>query len=168
MRIFLIGYMGSGKTVTGTKLAEALNYEFLDLDLLFEEKYHITINDFFTKYGEDLFRILEHKLLRDHLENDNMVISVGGGTPCFFDNMKWMNEIGLTIYLKTTVDLLYNRLSRSRKPRPILNGKSEDNLKSHIEKQLSERETFYQQATLTVSEEDLDIESLADRINHLL
>jgi shikimate kinase len=164
MRIFLIGYMGSGKTLTGGRLAEVLNYEFMDLDHLFEEKYRISVSDFFKKYGEDLFRALEHKLLKENLHHENMVMSVGGGTPCFFDNIRWMNDHGITVYLKASVDELYNRLSRSRKPRPILNNKTDDNLRSHIVRQVAERQSYYNQATITVQEEELDIEKLADTI----
>jgi shikimate kinase len=164
MRIFLIGYMGSGKTQTGGLLAERMNLKFLDIDHLFEEKFRISISAFFKKYGEVLFRALEHKLLLDNLHNDNIVMSVGGGTPCFYDNIHLMNDHGITVYLKVPAEELYHRLSTSRMPRPMLYNKADESLRTHILNQVAERQLFYVQAKITVEEEGLDIGKLVEMI----
>ncbi|MCX6235150.1 MAG: AAA family ATPase [Bacteroidetes bacterium] len=165
MRIFFIGYMGSGKTQTGRLLAERMNLEFLDIDHLFEEKYRISISAFYKKYGEELFRTLEHKLLRDNLHHDNMVMSVGGGTPCFHDNIQLMNDHGITVYLKVPAEELYHRLSTSRKSRPMLYNKTDESLRTHIFNQVAERQLFYAQAKITVEEKGLDIGKLVEMIS---
>src|SRR5690554_5346297 len=108
-RYFLVGYMGSGKTTLGKKLATSLSLSFVDLDLYIESKYFKTIAQLFEEKGEDEFRVIEKNSLREVCEFENVVISTGGGTPCFFDNMQLMNEKGNTIYLKQSVDdLLQN------------------------------------------------------------
>jgi shikimate kinase len=167
MRIFLVGYMGSGKTSTGRHLARALNCEFKDLDLLFEEKYHITIHQFFQKYGEDLFRKLEHDLLKEHIMDDQVVLSMGGGTPCFYDNMDLMNRNGITVYIKMPSTALYNRLSYSKKLRPAVDELRGDHLKAFIDHQMATREHVYSKARLVVDGINLDVDELARIIlNH--
>lgn len=164
MRVFLLGYMGCGKSSKGSKLAKKLNLSFFDLDILFEEKYKLTVQQFFSKYGEDLFRKLEHKLLKEILHNDNMVLSLGGGTPCFYDNMNLMNESGITIYIKMSVKALHHRLTHAKKPRPLLKDRSPEKLESFIGSQLNEREIYYSKADLTISGINPDIDQLAKRI----
>jgi shikimate kinase len=166
MRIFLTGYMGSGKTLTGQILAERLNLDFIDLDHLFESKYHMTIPHFFRKYGEDLFRVLEQRILADNAERDQMVMSTGGGTPCFYNNMQLMNDHGITIYLKVPIETLYNRLLRSNKKRPLLSTGGED-LKSQIIRQLAERESYYNQAKIIIEDADHDMDDLLEKIEQV-
>ncbi|MCK4679219.1 MAG: shikimate kinase [Bacteroidales bacterium] len=164
MRVFLLGYMGCGKSSKGSKLAKKLNLNFFDLDILFEEKYKLTIQQFFSKYGENLFRKLEHKLLKEILHNDNFVLSLGGGSPCFYDNMNLMNESGITVYIKMPVKALQHRLTHAKKPRPLIENRSPEKLESFITNQLSEREIYYSKAHLTISGINLDIDQLAKRI----
>ena len=115
MRIFLVGYMGSGKTRTGKLLARAMHYEFMDIDELFEQRYRISIQDFFRKYDEQLFRKLEHQLLSETILRDQVVYSMGGGTPCFYDNMDMLNRFGLTVYIRMPALALFRRLQESKK-----------------------------------------------------
>ena len=107
--------MCCGKTTIGKKIANKIGYGFVDMDVLFEEKYKITISAFFEKYGQDAFRILEQKLLHTTASMDNMVIATGGGTPCFGDNMEWINANGLSIYLKTNEGFIVDRLKKAKK-----------------------------------------------------
>jgi shikimate kinase len=160
MRIFLVGYMGSGKTSTGKLLARGLGYEFMDIDELFEGKYKISIQDFFKKYDESAFRKLEHDLLEETIQRDNIVYSMGGGTPCFYDNMDILKRNGLTVYIKMPTKALFQRLQASKKRRPVLHGLSDDELLGHIHDQLMIREMYYSQAELTVEGINLDIEAL--------
>jgi shikimate kinase len=160
-RIFLIGYMGSGKTTLGKRLAARLGYEFIDLDHAFEEKWGTTIARYFSQYGEDNFRIRESELLKETHYPPRAVISTGGGLPCFFDNMAWMNAHGQTVYIKLNAKVLAGRLENSREERPLLRQKHGDDLVTFIEEKLTEREPFYSQAHLSVSDINLSAEKLA-------
>lgn len=164
MRIFLIGYMGSGKTRTGRLLASKLGCEFMDIDQLFEEKYRISIRDFFRKYDEKAFRKLEHDLLEQTIHRDDVVYSMGGGTPCFYGNMELLKKTGLTVYIKMPPATLFQRLQSARKQRPVLHDMDSDSLFRHIQEQLSQREPYYSLAEITVDGINLDIEALAWRI----
>jgi shikimate kinase len=148
MKIYLIGYMASGKTNLGREMAEISGMGFADLDELFEERYKISILEFFGKYGEDPFRKLERGILLETISMDNAVISTGGGTPCFFENMKFIKEHGRSVYLKMTVPQLAGRLSGIRKKRPLLKDIPHHEMEDHIVKQVGEREHFYLQADL--------------------
>jgi len=132
MKIYLVGFMASGKSVIGRKLAHELGFSFIDLDEEFERKYRITISSFFQKYGEPEFRILEHKILLETKNIDNHVISTGGGTPCFHDNMTFIKENGVSIYLKVSTPTLIHRLVNSRKSRPVLKMSSPDEIELRI------------------------------------
>ena len=149
MKIFLIGPMGSGKTHFGKKLAAHNNFQFYDLDNYIEENEQRSIPEIFSKHGEDHFRKIEQKYLHELLEKKNIVVATGGGTPCFFDNLKRMNEAGETIYLKTPVDVLVERLKNETSRRPLIENKNEKELKEFLEKQLNEREKYYRQAKIT-------------------
>lgn len=151
-RIFLIGYMGSGKTTVGRLLASKLGYGFIDMDLHIEEKQFKSVSQLFAEKGEDEFRLLEQQSLHEVAEFENVVISTGGGVPCFFDNMDYMNSHGLTVYLKLSPSQLAERLEASRAgKRPLLAGRKGDELLQFIVAGLAVREPFYKQATLSVS-----------------
>jgi len=168
MLIYLIGYMGSGKTTVGKKLAARLCYSFLDLDKKIENKYKITIPNLFTKYDEETFRKLEQETLHDTINLTNTVISTGGGTPCFYDNMELINKNGLSVYLKMHPKSLYERLIKSKKKRPLLANKSPEEIMEYIGKQVSERESFYLQSNLVIKGESMDISKLVESItNHM-
>ena len=146
MKVYLIGYPSCGKTTLGKKVAKKLGYTFVDLDLLFEEMYHTTISDFFEKYGEYAFRINEQKLLHSTSEMENTVIATGGGTPCFFDNMDYINHNGISIYIRKPANFLVDRLRNAKKVRPLFRNISIEDLLIYIETQLAEREPYYLKA----------------------
>ena len=160
MKIYLIGYMGSGKSRFGRKLANRLGYDFIDLDDLFEERYKISIFDFFNKYDESDFRKVEHELLEETLLLERIVISTGGGTPCFFDNMKKIREHGTSIYMKLEPEMLIARLKTVKKKRPLLQKKSLPEIELFVREQLRQREYFYQQADFTIDGSNIDFPSV--------
>jgi shikimate kinase len=148
MRIFLLGFMGSGKSFSGKRLAEKNGMSFIDLDDYIEAKEGRTIREIFKKEGEAYFRKIEKECLHEMGEREMIVISTGGGTPCFFDNMNWMNESGVTVFLETSVEVLSNRLFDEMQKRPLLKGFSKRELKNFIEKKLAERNAFYHQTQI--------------------
>ena len=152
-RIILIGYMGSGKTTIGRQLAMALGLQFYDLDWYIEMRYHKKVADIFADSGEAYFRDLERRMLHEVAEFEDVVISCGGGTPCFGDNMQYMNQQAETVYLKASPEVLCMHLSMGRTVRPLILGKEKDELLQYIKDSLTEREPFYTQAkhTLDVS-----------------
>jgi shikimate kinase len=157
-RIFLIGYMGCGKTTLGKRLAAALGFAFIDLDGFIEEKYHKSVVDIFAEMGQDKFREMEKNALSEVAEFENTVIATGGGAPCFFDNIDTMNGAGLSVYIKLSPEQLATRLENSRAgKRPLIAGKSGEELRSFITDGLLQREKFYLQARLIVAGSDDDI-----------
>lgn len=140
--------MGSGKTTIGRELAKALNLEFIDLDHYIQARYQKTVGQLFGDVGEDGFRDIEQRMLREVGEFENVVISAGGGTPCFYDNMKYMNTVGKTIYLKTSPEVLAKRLNTCKEKRPLIKDKDERELYAFVEQSLLKREPFYSEANL--------------------
>ncbi len=145
-RIFLIGYMGAGKTTVGKALAQDLNTEFYDLDWYIEGRMRKTVKQIFDESGEEGFRQIEHNMLHEVGEFENVIISCGGGTPCFFDNIDFMNEMGETVYLKATPEVLYGHLKMGKSVRPLLLNKTPEEVKVFIEEQLQIREPYYSKA----------------------
>ena len=145
-RIILLGYMGAGKTTVGKALAKALNLQFYDLDWYIENRMHMTVKQIFDERGEEGFRKIEHNMLHEVAEFEDVVISCGGGTPCFFDNIDYMNQQGETVYLKATPDVLYGHLKMGRTVRPLLLNKTPDEVKDFVSRKLAEREPFYTKA----------------------
>lgn len=160
MRYYLVGYMYAGKTTFGRKLARMLNYDFIDTDRAFEQKYKLTIPMFFAKYGEELFRKLESQLLREVSTADNVVIATGGGTPCHHDNMDFMLANGRVVYLAMSPAAIMSRLAVSHKPRPLLNDMTEAEQRTFIEAQLAEREPIYSMAHIRLDALNPDISAL--------
>jgi len=166
MRIYIIGYMGAGKSTVGKRLAHRLDMDFVDLDDAFESRYRYSIPRFFDHFGEEKFRELERQCLREvSAESENAVISTGGGTACFHQNLEFMNSNGLTVYLRMHPKSLANRLKNARRLRPVIRDIPNDDMPGFVEKQLAEREPYYQQAHITVKGEDLDLEGLVDLIS---
>lgn len=149
IRIFLVGYMGAGKTTIGKAFAKAYGLTFLDLDWYIEERYHKTVSELFAERGETGFREVERKVLHEAADFENVVIATGGGAPCFYDNMKFMNDLGMTVFLDVHPEVLFNRLRVATVGRPILRGKSDEELRVFIEERLQERVGFYSQAKYT-------------------
>ncbi|GAB4134100.1 MAG: shikimate kinase [Bacteroidia bacterium] len=164
MRIFLIGFMGAGKTSIGSELASVMGLKFIDLDQQIEAKYGKDIPSIFSTDGEEHFRDLERQTLNELLESDNYVLACGGGTPCFFDNMDKMNEAGITIYLKWSTDSLTERLLQDADKRPLLAGKNEHELWTFIHETLEDREPDYLKARYKVKAKGLKASELAEFI----
>jgi shikimate kinase len=162
--IYIIGFMGSGKTTAGKKLASLLGWSFIDLDKRVEEFAGKTIPEIFSQNGEDYFRIIETQLLRNLKSRINIVISTGGGTPCYIDNMDYMIETGLTIYLKLTPSELKSRLSLSKGERPLIKDLDQEELTSFIKEKLAVREKWYDRSDITIDGVDLDINLLLSHV----
>lgn len=159
-RIFLIGFMGSGKSTLGKILARKIGYQYVDMDQLIEETAEMTIPGIFKEHGEEVFRKWEYDILLELCKRDRLVISTGGGAPCHGKMMQLMNEHGTTIYIQLPPEVLKDRLLRSPTERPLIQGKSETELLEFITQLLAEREAFYKQATLTVDGLNLQMDNL--------
>ena len=149
-RIILVGYMGAGKTTIGKALSQELGIVFYDLDWYIENRMRKTVTQICAENGEEGFRLIEHNMLHEIAEFEDVIISCGGGTPCFFDNMDYLNEQGQVIYLKATPEVLYKHLLMSKGERPLLKGKSPEELITFIREQLEKREIFYNKARYTL------------------
>lgn len=161
-RIFLIGFMGSGKSTLGSRLARKIGYQFVDMDHLIEETAGMTVPGIFSEHGEDVFRKWEHDILQELSNRDQVVVSTGGGAPCHGDMINLMNEYGATIYIELSPAALKERLLHSRTERPLIKGKSEPELTVFISTLLAKREPFYKQAQHTVGGLSLNVESLVE------
>jgi len=159
-RTFLIGYMGSGKTTYGRLIAKEQNLSFVDLDSLIEEKYLKSITALFDEVGESQFRTIEREVLREAATFENCIVATGGGTPCFFDNMEFMNKSGDTIYLRTSVRELRDRLKMSRTKRPLIAHKTDRELENFIADMLEKREQYYMKAKFILDTDDLNPNNL--------
>ncbi len=150
MKIFLIGFMGCGKSTFGKKLAVKLGYDFIDLDHVLENEVGSNIGDYFASHGEAAFRALESKVLKEYNYPENCVVATGGGAPCYFDNMDWMNNNGTTLYIEMTPIALAKRLEKGKEKRPLLKDMNEEQLIGFIESKLAERNPFYKRAALNI------------------
>jgi shikimate kinase len=154
MKVYLIGFMGSGKTHIGKELAQLLDYLFVDTDILIENTEGISVAQLFDERGEAGFRKIESERLQGLNKWDNIIVSTGGGAPCFHDNMTYINNSGITVYLKTNPQLLLERLLPETDKRPLLKGRSEAELLSFITSKIEEREAFYGQADIVIHQEN--------------
>ena len=172
IRIFLTGYMGADKTTLGKAFARKLNLPFVDLDWYMEERFHKTVGELFVERGEAGFRELEKNMLHEVGAFENVVISTGGGAPCFFDNMDFMNRNGKTVFLNVHPDVLFRRLRVAKQQRPILQGKQDDELKEFIIRALEKRTPFYSQAQYVFNADELEdrsqIEKSVEKLRDLL
>ena len=159
-RIFLIGFMGSGKSTLGAQLARRLDFQFVDMDQLIEDTAEMSVPEIFNEHGEEVFRKWEYDILLELCSREKLVISTGGGAPCHSQMMDLMNAHGTTIYLKLAPEALQNRLIRSRTERPLIKGKSDSELLEFITELLEKREKIYNQATHIVDGINLSAESL--------
>ncbi|HRW63108.1 MAG TPA: shikimate kinase [Bacteroidales bacterium] len=168
MRIFLIGFMASGKSTVGKKLANKLNLPFIDLDNYIETKYNTTIRFIMYEKGMETFREIEKNSLEEIIRSNNdIIVSTGGGTPCYFENIKRMNETGETIYLEVDIPTLVDRLMNSKKDRPLIWGKSREDLTVYAKDLLGQRQTYYQQAKHTFKGKNLKVDELFEFVNSL-
>lgn len=171
-RIFLMGYMGAGKTTAGRELANQLELEFIDLDHYIQARYQKTVNQLFEEYGEAGFRDIERKMLHEVGDFENVIISTGGGTPCFYDNINHMNSVGTTLYLKASPEALSARLNTCKDKRPLIRDKDETELYNFVVENLKKREPFYSQAKIIFTTEELinreDVEKYVKQIIEVL
>lgn len=155
-RIFLVGYMGAGKTTLGRALAEELGIPFIDLDNYIENRFCKTIAQIFAEKGEEEFRNIEKRLLHEVGEFEDVIISTGGGTPCFFDNIDYMNSQGTTVFLDVPEERLFIRLSIARSKRPLIKEKNDEELKAFITEQLEKRKPHYSKAQYSFRADKLE------------
>ena len=146
IRIIIRGYMGAGKTTVGRALSRELGIPFYDLDWYIESRMRKTVKQLFDERGEEGFRRIERNMLHEVAEFENVIVSCGGGTPCFFDNMEYMNQQGQTVYLQASPEVLYGHLLMGKSVRPLLLGKTREELLVFIKEQLKQREPYYSQA----------------------
>lgn len=174
-RIYLIGYMGVGKSTIGKRLSKLLNLSFIDLDLFIESKYHKSISEIFKEKGEGGFREIEKKSLQEVSEIEDVIIATGGGTPCFFDNMELMNATGKTVYVKAKPSDLAAQLQISKRRRPLIANKTADSIFPFITNHLNEREPFYNKADIifnvnrlvSITELNNTVNGIAQELNKL-
>ena len=168
MKIFLIGFMGCGKSKLGKGLSIKINKPFIDLDDMIEAKYQMSIPELFATYGENGFREREKEVLQNSAIANDAIVATGGGAPCFFDNMEWMNKNGLTVFIDSPVKVLADRLINARVERPLVKGKSHEELMEFIDLKLIERRPFYKQAHVILKGVDLNTEILLEAIDKKL
>jgi shikimate kinase len=167
MKIFLIGFMGSGKTYWGRKLSQKLDIPFFDLDEQAASYAGKTIDEIFAAEGEEYFRLLEKDTLRSITESNNsFVMATGGGTPCYFNNIEYMHKTGTTLWLNTPIDLLFERLLKERKKRPLLKNLTDAQLKGFIIKKFADRKIYYEQADIVMDKNPVELEKLVEKIFH--
>jgi shikimate kinase len=169
MLIFLIGLPGSGKTTLGKQLAKQIHYVFSDLDEAIVKAQHSTIEEIFLKEGEAAFRNYEHHCLQSYNKNDNIIVSTGGGAPCFHNNMEWMNKMGVSIFLNPPLIELTKRLSASdNSHRPMLKGKDNNDLLSFLEAKFNERSSFYYQSKIIIEKVNPSVVDLIEELKPYL
>lgn len=164
-KIFLIGMMGSGKSYWAEKLKKKLKITAYDLDSLIEMMEEKTVAEIFEEDGEEYFRKAEAKMLRLFAEKKQFILSCGGGTACYHDNMKWMNKNGITIWLDEPVEILTKRLLKEKDHRPLIRNLDDRSLKEFLNRKLQERATFYSEATYRLNEENINEKSFTKILN---
>jgi shikimate kinase len=171
-RIFLIGYMGAGKTTVGKVLSQRMNFSYIDTDHYIENRYRKKVGDIFAAEGEMCFRDMEHRMLCEVSEFENIVISTGGGLPCFNGNMDIMNSTGITVYLDVSAEELAARLQVSKTIRPVLQNRSGSELIDFIRENLDKRRPYYEQAGIHFNADpmytDCEVETLAKELESLI
>jgi shikimate kinase len=169
MRIYLVGYMGCGKSTIGRKVADLMGICFIDLDKYIEERYFKTVPAIFAEEGEKAFREKERASLIEVSQFEDVVVGTGGGAPCFYDNMEVMNSHGITIYISPDTEVLAGRLIKSKTERPLIVGKSREELILFIEEALKKRTPFYERAKIIIrGENNLDPQLVIEKIKSLL
>jgi len=164
-RIVLVGFSGAGKSTLAKKIAKHFDFSVIDTDKKLEEKYRISVYDIFEKYGEEVFRQLEYKILIEVLEQENVVIATGGGAACYSDAMQRINEAAFSIYIELSSKSLAIRLLHAKVTRPNTKNKTEEELLAYVEAQLGVRSEIYKRADFTVKGEDLDLQELLSILN---
>ncbi|MCM1319800.1 MAG: shikimate kinase [Muribaculaceae bacterium] len=167
--IFLIGMPGSGKTTLGRALARELDRDFIDLDNYIQRRYCCSVSDLFARRGEDGFRQIEHNMLHEVGEMEDVIVACGGGTPCFFDNMDYMLAHGTVMYLEASHARLHERLCRRRSHRPAIAQKTDEQISTYIDELIDTRGPIYQRAHLNIESSNLeDRSSIASTVKRCL
>ncbi len=167
MKIFLVGFMGSGKSFRGQQLSAKLGIPFFDLDAQIVNTEGKSINDIFREQGEEYFRLKEKEVLHIITEShSSFVMACGGGTPCYFNNVEYMNSQGTTVWLNTSMPVLYDRLLKEKAERPLLRDLSDDQLKAFISKKFSDRRIYYEQSRVKIEDDDLPMDRMIEMIFH--
>ena len=168
MKIYLMGFMGSGKSTIGILLSRLMKTDFIDFDRNLEREEGKSIAEIFDTLGEEKFRALEHLHLKKILSKDNVVVSLGGGTPCFHNNMEMINQSGVSVFLETDTATLAKRLLKEKNDRPLIRGLNEKELNHFIESSLAKRMPVYTKADHTVKGENKSPENIAQTIRKLI
>ncbi|MDQ0106951.1 shikimate kinase [Chitinophaga terrae (ex Kim and Jung 2007)] len=166
MKIYLLGFMGAGKSYWGKQLADHWGLPFYDLDDVIVETEEMAIADIFATKGEDYFREKESLLLRELSKQDNFLISCGGGTPCFQENMDFMNSNGTTIWINPSLETMADRLKRKKQKRPLIADLEDEDLEGFIEKKLAERLPFYQQSRHIITSDNITLDTFTEKLGH--
>ena len=166
IKIFLIGIMGSGKTHWAQLLADQLNIDWIDLDQQIEKVTDMPVRDIFATEGEEYFRLKEKDTLRQFAGIHNIIIATGGGTPCFHNNMEWMNNNGVTIWLNVDSALLAERLKRKKYKRPLISHLKDEEIQEFIERKIKEREPYYAQAKYQITGSQITLEDFTKIFAH--
>lgn len=167
--IFIIGYMATGKTTLGRALARHAGLQHIDLDFYIEQRFHSTVSGLFATKGEEGFRRIEAAMLREVGEMQDVVISCGGGTPCFSGNMEYMNSRGTTVCLRASEDIVADRIMKAGDKRPLMAGKSREEVVATLRGQMQVRDPFYRQAAMEISGDRLDSKAqIADTVHEFM
>ena len=167
MKVFLIGFMGSGKSYWGRKLSEKLTLPFFDLDEQIESNEGKKISQIFAEEGEEYFRLLEKDTLHIISEShDSFIMATGGGTPCYFNNIEFMNKMGTAVWINTPIELLHERLMKDKAHRPLIKNLDDAQLKGFIIKKFSDRKIYYEQAEIVVEENEKSLEKIVEKLFH--
>lgn len=167
MKIFLIGFMGSGKTHWGRLLSEKLGIRFFDLDEQVMEHAGKSVVEIFATEGEEQFRLMEKDVLHIITEShDSFVMACGGGSPCYFNNIEYMNQSGTSVWINAPLEVLFQRLLSEKDKRPLIKDLSDEQLRNFIAKKFSDRKIYYEQADVTVDEEPVQLDGLINKIFH--
>lgn len=158
MLVYIIGFMGSGKSSLGKSLAESLNFDFIDSDCFIENREGISVVEIFKQKGESYFRKAESDALSYLSHFENTIISTGGGMPCYEDNIKVIKESGISIYLEVDIDILTHRLENEKDKRPLISNYNSSEIKSYIEIEFNKRKAIYEQADIHINNSSLNIE----------
>ncbi|MEI9808624.1 MAG: shikimate kinase [Bacteroidota bacterium] len=167
MKIFLIGFMGSGKTHWGQQLSKKLSIPSFDLDEQVVNSEGISINEIFDRYGEEYFRLKEKGTLHIITEShSSFVMACGGGSPCYYNNIEYMNQSGTTVWINTPVQILFKRLLQEKNHRPLLKELSNEQLMGFIIKKFSDRKIYYEQADIIIDDEEISLDHFVEKIFH--
>lgn len=167
MKIFLIGFMGSGKSYWGRQLSQKLNLPFFDLDEQVVNSAGKSINEIFEQDGEEFFRLSEKDTLHIITEShDSFIMACGGGSPCYFNNIEYMNQSGTTVWINSSFATLIERLEKEKEHRPLLRKMTREQMKAFIIRKFSDRKIYYEQADVTVDDDQVSLDQFVEKIFH--